>query len=155
MAHRRLVEAINDNRILYDSNPQLIGYGRHNRCAKHNSRVLVGPGYSRYSYQRRRDTPLPPANNRYQSRNNASEHDDQNDKQKNEDTSERVLQRIVVTHLNSVSYKIPTDIQIKEHTSMGPLIDSGKNETNENAKQQIDGGIRIKEGLDKNSKIKD
>jgi hypothetical protein len=128
MANRRLVEAINENRILYDSNPDLSAYGGH------SNRVLVKPAYSRYSYQQSK-TPLKHTNNKDQTRNFVCEH---NNKQQNSERSERVLERIVVTDINSVSYKIPDSIQIQEYSSMETSIVSSKGRTSNNNVQQAD-----------------
>lgn len=118
MAHRRLVEAINENRVLYDSNPKLISYGRQKRWDRHNR--LLRPAFSRDSC-RRRGTPLIQAS-RDQTISNTNKHSQQ---PLNEgESSERVLQRIVVTQLNSVSYKLPEYVQIQEHEFVGQSMQS-------------------------------
>ena len=120
MAHRRLVEAINENRILYDSNPKLVSYGRQQRWDRHNR--LIRPAFSRES-RRRRGTPLMQASRNRKINNTTNEHPHQQPLNVSE-SSERVLQSIVVTQLNSVSYKLLEHGQIHEHEFVGQSIQS-------------------------------
>ena len=103
MAHRRLIEAINESRILYDSDPDLIGYGRH------NSRAVIRPAYSRYSYDRRDPPPFQHKNNSIQARNYVGHGNDDDHKQQIGGKTEKVLERLVVTDVNSVSRKVSSE----------------------------------------------